>query len=788
MHSAPVLLICTIRSVGHFTVYSGNFVDWALERGGEVVYLGHGFASSALYARFCNEPRVRFHELDAWLPDSGDGPLPTDDRELVDALFTEQGVSRQIAAIAAAQREFSPTHTLLVNSDDMLFHTNRFHRLSNLFLRPVYGISTFGYRDQYLGFADAYTCRLNRLSALQGNFAGMFTLDEYHVASRDPEQSFLHFLPDPYRAFQRIDVQSLSQAEQEQLAALEAFLSDDDRPIIPVLGKFDERKNGLWILDEVLRDTDLACVILGERVPSPLDDRIDAALDALRAQDRVFTRFDFTTEHFFDRVLHSGRVPCAPFPYRTHYGSSAVHLQTLEAGLPGVIPDVGLMARRCVDHDLGLLFRHGDRDSFRAAFRELCHAGQGVGQAGRRFLEHFSARALYESLDYAFGLSPSRPMLPCQVPSEPAGRTYAPPRWFAPMCAGQQAHDAGDFPAAMACFTQALARADGDHPGLLFRQALSAALAGDEARATSLLSRYHQSGNTDEQAFSLPLLLDSALFHARHHAWDMAWRLAAFSRLSAGDSTEMILCEAALHEEAGHLDIAIDRVTSVLISDALNLELLSWKSDLLIKANRLSEAINCLEYMLLLTPDDTDRLAQKISLLIEVSRFDEASRLLVSALELHPEDSALLHVRAVELQREGRHADVLALLDRVLAASHPGRAWHLRTRGGTLAALGRYAAAIADFQAALALEPEFHDVRLNLSDVLRYAGRHDEALDVLAELESLEPAWPQLHLKRGQVYFARGQAAAALAEYALERRLGVVSDLLERCEAQAQSA
>jgi len=43
-------------------------------------------------------------------------------------------------------------------------------------------------------------------------------------------------------------------------------------------------------------------------------------------------------------------------------------------------------------------------------------------------------------------------------------------------------------------------------------------------------------------------------------------------------------------------------------------------------------------------------------------------------------------------------------------------------------------------------------------------------------------------LKRGQVYFARGQAAAALAEYALERRLGVVSDLLERCEAQAQSA
>ena len=71
-------------------------------------------------------------------------------------------------------------------------------------------------------------------------------------------------------------------------------------------------------------------------------------------------------------------------------------------------------------------------------------------------------------------------------------------------------------------------------------------------------------------------------------------------------------------------------------------------------------------------------------------------------------------------------------------------------------------AAQACFARAIHLEPSRHDIRLNLSDVLRYQGLHAQSLAVLAELERLAPAQPGLHCKRGQVLLALGRTAEAL--------------------------
>ncbi|MFP5239078.1 MAG: hypothetical protein ACLGQW_04520 [Acidobacteriota bacterium] len=92
----------------------------------------------------------------------------------------------------------------------------------------------------------------------------------------------------------------------------------------------------------------------------------------------------------------------------------------------------------------------------------------------------------------------------------------------------------------------------------------------------------------------------------------------------------------------------------------------------------------------------------------------------------------------------------------------------LEALGSALAAMDRPDEAARAYAKAVALAPRNLDLRLFLSDSLRYAGRNEEALAALAELEALAPAHPGLRHKQGQALACLGRTDEALACFARE--------------------
>jgi len=94
--------------------------------------------------------------------------------------------------------------------------------------------------------------------------------------------------------------------------------------------------------------------------------------------------------------------------------------------------------------------------------------------------------------------------------------------------------------------------------------------------------------------------------------------------------------------------------------------------------------------------------------------------------------------------------------------------------GGACASFKAYEMGEQAFCQALKLDPTRDDIRLNLSDILRYKGDYAASLQVLEDLERSSPKAIGIHYKRGQVYFEKGMLKDARNE--LEKALDGLSD------------
>lgn len=162
----------------------------------------------------------------------------------------------------------------------------------------------------------------------------------------------------------------------------------------------------------------------------------------------------------------------------------------------------------------------------------------------------------------------------------------------------------------------------------------------------------------------------------------------------------------------------------------------------------------------------------------EVGALDQAAASLAAALALAPDDPpALLRLGQVELAR-GRSQAAVAPLGRALAFPGTAAAAHLALGRLALDAGGAQEAA-DHFAAALALQPAASSVRHPLALAYRALGRLEEARGELARAGSAPLAFedpllaeaqaavtgPGVHVLRGLAAEARGDLAAALAEY-----------------------
>lgn len=505
MSDAPLLLLFTLRNVGHFTVYCHNLTLWALSRGWEVAYCGLDAEGTAYHVRFRDHPQVRF--LDARGP-LGLGNEPLDDAAVLERLCrAEGGAERQAAALRQVQRELAPTATVLLQADEFLFNHPLERSGPDLFAAPTWGVLTFGHRDRYTACDEKYAWRLRRVLRDRGPFAGLLTIDEYHAAAVDPDQRYLVHLPDPYRPVREEGEAGAGEPGLPDAALLRRFLDSDPRPVLPVAGKFDARKNNLWLLEEVLARPGLRCAVLGERAPGPEQDgRIDALLAELEGQGRLFCRFGFAPHGLFDILFSSPRVEFAAFPYLAHYGSSGIQLMAAEHGKPSLVPDNGLMGRRVRDAGLGLLFRHGDREDFRRQFGRL-QAGEARGDAADHaaFAAAFGRESRFAALDHAFGGQAAPPPLPAWTRPRPGGGAgeY--------LDLANQALDLahrGETAAGLARLDAALALAPG-HGSLLLRRFALLLRSGDAAACRAAWNRALDAGGiADETGFLVQRLME----------------------------------------------------------------------------------------------------------------------------------------------------------------------------------------------------------------------------------------------------------------------------------------
>lgn len=634
----PLLLIHNLFNYGHFLVYADTLTQWGLSRGFRVALLGRGLAGTRYQRRYQGEEQVQLLDLN---------PADHLDQRQAAASKTELRVQAW-AELLQAQRELKPEATVLLSTDEFLFHAEHVLPPGFAFPAPTVGLVTFGHRDCYLGHEDLYARALNRALTDRQPFSAVLTLDEYQTAALDPREEHLVFLPDIYADPPGgADPQDtggslpLSAQEEADTSALRVFLDLAKGPVLPVLGKIDQRKNAVWILRAAAATPGACCVVLGERVPSTddaeTDAEIDALLAALAAQGRAFVRQGYVPEALFRQVLTHRATPFLPLPYNCHYGSSGPQLQAFAAGKPTLVPDVGLMAWRVQAHGLGASFAHGDEQDFRRVFDIMLAEGQAAYTDNlARFMRCFTPEVRNAQLDKAFGLAPQGADLLPRL----TGAPLAPPEAEL-LRQGLGLLHAGNPEEALERFDSALALRPDDAVTLL-RKAL--ALHGLDRReeAQVALRQCLDHGGAKELGFTLRAQLDlleayldeltrhgDAPLHGPKHQASvtpgsfLACLVGASSPPPRLDASVWWRLGAALARTGWHAPSALSFRRAVELAP----ERLDYRlnlSDVLRYAKRLDDSDAALDELAALSPEHPGLHHKRGQVLFERGRFDEA--------------------------------------------------------------------------------------------------------------------------------------------------------------------
>lgn len=85
--------------------------------------------------------------------------------------------------------------------------------------------------------------------------------------------------------------------------------------------------------------------------------------------------------------------------------------------------------------------------------------------------------------------------------------------------------------------------------------------------------------------------------------------------------------------------------------------------------------------------------------------------------------------------------------------------------GDIYAGIQQYPPAVSEFRKALALRPDFADIRTSLGKALREAGMKDESRRELEEAKRLNPKYAPAAVQLGVTFFSMGRNAEAMAEW-----------------------
>ncbi|CCE12199.1 TPR repeat protein [Bradyrhizobium sp. STM 3843] len=157
-------------------------------------------------------------------------------------------------------------------------------------------------------------------------------------------------------------------------------------------------------------------------------------------------------------------------------------------------------------------------------------------------------------------------------------------------------------------------------------------------------------------------------------------------------------------------------------------------------------------------------------------KLGQAEKTCLKILSADPASAITLNLLGVIHMARGRNQLALAHYDRALAL-RPDFVEAWSNRGALLKAMGRQADALDSFDRALALRADHAGVINNRAGVLQELGRFDEALAYYDRALALQPAYPEALNNRGVVLQALGRHVEALESYA--KALALRPDFVE---------
>lgn len=144
------------------------------------------------------------------------------------------------------------------------------------------------------------------------------------------------------------------------------------------------------------------------------------------------------------------------------------------------------------------------------------------------------------------------------------------------------------------------------------------------------------------------------------------------------------------------------------------------------------------------------------------NKLDDAKRLYSRILAIAPDHVDALHLLGVTARQQGDPATAVALISHALGLNAGQPTFHCNL-GAALGDLGRLDEALASYQRAVVLKPDYVMAICNLGNTQRKLGRTGEAAASYQRALVLDPAYPEAHCHMAILQLDAGQPELALA-------------------------
>jgi len=228
-------------------------------------------------------------------------------------------------------------------------------------------------------------------------FDRTYWLDEYFVNNTNAKNKF--WLPDISKSF-NINVNNDDDEFELLCPQIDNFLiNNKGKDVLLFFGRDFNRKGFDFIIELALEDEQF--VVLRAGAPLENVDESQEIIEKMSILEKNGRLLDIP-QFIKNPIIISKLFQATKYillPYRDHYSSSGIMLQAIEFQKPVVVPNIGLMGKRVVDHHLGITYNHKKYDEFKKAVYKMQNEYYNYIPYTITFYESFSKEATFEKLD-----------------------------------------------------------------------------------------------------------------------------------------------------------------------------------------------------------------------------------------------------------------------------------------------------------------------------------------------------------------------------------------------------